>query len=294
MLEFPVPPALPLAAYLAILLGMAIVAGLIGSLAGLGGGVVLVPALILLLRLPFVDAVGTSAISVLATSTAAGAAYVRDGLTDVRTGMALEIATVPGALVGAGLTVVLAHSGLVSILTVLLGVALLVTLPGGLQRRRTEPESGGAERDGIARRWRLEGAYYDRSSQRTIRYRGARAERSLGIMFGAGLVAGMFGIGSGVFKVLALERALGLPMKVATATSNFMIGVTAASASSVLLLAGYVNPVLAAPVALGTILGSFAGTRVLPHLSNRTVKIVFLPLIAALAIELVVRGAFGL
>jgi uncharacterized membrane protein YfcA len=293
MLPLPTLPPLPLALYLAILLAVAIGAGLVGSLAGLGGGVVLVPILIVLLRLPFVDAVGTSAISVLATSTAAGTAYVRDRLTDVRTGMALEIATVPGALVGAALTVALAHSGLVAVLTILLGAALILTLPGGL-RRHSAAATGQVRSDAIARRWRLEGSYYDRATGQTVDYRGQRAGRSLGIMFGAGLVAGMFGIGSGVFKVLALERSLGLPMKVATATSNFMIGVTAASASGVLLLAGYVNPVLAAPVAIGTILGSLAGTRVLPRLTNRTVQLVFLPIIAALAVELVVRGASAL
>ncbi len=274
--------------FVVLLLLFAIGAGFLGSLAGLGGGVIIVPILVLL-GVPFVLAVGASAISVLATSTTAGSAYVHDHLTDLRIGMFLEIATVPGAMVGATVTVLLARSGLQDVLLIVLGVILLATIPGSFLGYRTEVPTG-VKPDHTARRLGFGGSYFDRHLNRQVDYMGESTRPAAGVMFGAGLVAGMFGIGSGVLKVLALDRALKLPMKVSTATSNFMIGVTAAAGSGVLIAAGYVNPLLAAPVALGTTVGSLIGSRILPGLSNRVVRFVFLGLMAALAIELILRG----
>jgi len=277
--------------YAVLLLVLATAAGFLGSLAGLGGGVVIVPILVILFRIPFVIAVGASAISVLATSTTAGAAYVHDHLTDVRIGMFLEIATVPGALAGAALTVYLSRLDLDPILLITLGVVLLATVPGSFLHRSEEvPE--GVVPDRTSRWLHLAGTYFDRRLRRWVTYRAAKTRQALGVMFSAGLVAGMFGIGSGVLKVLALDRALRLPMKISTATSNFMIGVTAAAGASVLLTAGYINPVIVAPVALGTTAGSFLGSRILPGLSNRLIRDVFLVILVVLAIELILRG-FG-
>ncbi len=268
---------------------VAIGAGFLGSLAGLGGGVILVPILVIGFHVDFVLAVGASAISVLATSTAAGATYVHDHLTDLRIGMFLEIATVPGALIGATITIYLAKLGLYPVLFVTLGVVLLSTIPGSFLRHRSEvPE--GVVPDRRARTLGLGGSYHDRNLGREVPYMAASTRPALGVMFGAGLVAGMFGIGSGVLKVLALDGALRLPMKVSTATSNFMIGVTAAAGAGVLLAAGYMNPVIAAPVALGTTVGSLAGSRILPGLRNEVVRYVFLVLMAVLAVELIARG----
>ena len=274
--------------FVVLLLLFAVGAGFLGSLAGLGGGVIIVPILVLL-GVPFVLAVGASAISVLATSTTAGSAYVHDHLTDLRIGMFLEIATVPGAMVGATVTVLLARSGLQDVLLIVLGVILLATIPGSFLGYRAEVPTG-VKPDHTARRLGFGGSYFDRHLNRQVDYMGESTRPAAGVMFGAGLVAGMFGIGSGVLKVLALDRALKLPMKVSTATSNFMIGVTAAAGSGVLIAAGYVNPLLAAPVALGTTVGSLIGSRILPGLSNRVVRFVFLGLMAALAIELILRG----
>ncbi len=268
---------------------VAIGAGFLGSLAGLGGGVILVPILVIGFHVDFVLAVGASAISVLATSTAAGATYVHDHLTDLRIGMFLEIATVPGALIGATITIYLAKLGLYPVLFVTLGAVLLSTIPGSFLRHRTEvPE--GVVPDRRSRTLGLGGSYHDRHLDREVPYMAASTRPALGVMFGAGLVAGMFGIGSGVLKVLALDGALRLPMKVSTATSNFMIGVTAAAGAGVLLAAGYMNPVIAAPVALGTTVGSLAGSRILPGLRNEVVRYVFLVLMAVLAVELIARG----
>lgn len=279
---------LALAVFLLLLCAVGIGAGLLGSLAGLGGGIVLVPALVLGFGVPLVDAIGASAVSVLATSTTTGSAYVRDHLTDVRIGMFLEIATVPGALVGVVATLVLTRSGLSSILLVGLGVLLLATLPGSWRSAETSTVS--LTPDDRSIRLGLIGSYHDQRRGTDVSYQAARTNPALATMFGAGLVSGMFGIGSGVLKVLALERFLGLPPKVATATSNFMIGVTVAASSGVLLLAGSVNPVLVAPVALGTVGGSLLGSRLLPAMSDHRLRLIFLAVVAILGVELILRG----
>jgi uncharacterized protein len=275
------------------LLAVSLAAGFVGSLAGLGGGVILTPVLVLLFGVPFGDAVGASAISVLATSTTSGAAYVHDRLTDLRIGNFLQIATVPGAIIGATATVLLVHTGLVPVLLIVLGLVLLSTVPGSLQMRHEEqpPEVTG---DRLSQRLHFEGSYYDRLHARVVRYRGQNSTEALGVMFGAGIVAGLFGIGSGVLKVLALDRALRLPMKVSTATSNFMIGVTATAGVGVLFAGGLILPLLAAPVALGTTGGSYLGSRLLPGLANRLIRWVFMAILVVLASELLVRGAVSL
>lgn len=275
------------------LLLTAIAAGFLGSLVGLGGGVVLTPVMVLFFGIPFGFAVGASAISVLATSTTSGATYVQDRLTDLRIGNFLQIATVPGALLGATATVLLVHSDLVPVLLILLGIVLFVSVPGSLAMRHEEDPPVGPG-DAISRRLKLEGAYFDRRQSRVVRYRGQNSVSALGVMFGAGIVSGLFGIGSGVLKVLALDRSLRLPMKVSTATSNFMIGVTATAGIGVLLVGGLVLPVLAAPVAIGTTLGSFGGSRLLPDLTNRLVRWLFVVVLVVLAIETILRGAVQL
>jgi uncharacterized protein len=266
-----------------------IAAGLIGSLTGLGGGVVIIPALVVLFAVPFPLAAGTGLVTILATSSTTGAAYVRDRLSDLRIGMFLEIATVPGALIGATATVFLVHASLSDALLIALGVVLVLIVPGSLARRGQElPEP--RPPDARSRALGLRGVYHDQALDREVTYEAADTSPALGVMFGAGLVSGMFGIGGGVFKVLALDRFLNLPMKVSTATSNFMIGVTAAAGAGVLFAAGFVNPVIAAPAAVGTALGAYAGSRVLPGLRNRTVRLLFAPVILVLAIEVILRG----
>jgi uncharacterized protein len=274
---------------LILLLLLSVAAGLVGSLVGLGGGAVVIPLLVVVFGVPVPEAIGTGAITILATSTTTGAAYIRDRLSDLRIGMFLEIATVPGALVGATLTVFLAHANLQSALLVALGVVLLAIIPGALAHRHEEFPSP-VRPDERSRSLGLAGEYYDQSAGRVVTYRAADTTPALGVMAGAGFVSGMFGIGGGVFKVLALERYLRLPMKVSTATSNFMIGVTAAAGAGILFAAGYVTPVVAAPVAIGTAGGAYLGSRILPGLQNRTIRWIFIPVVAALAIETILRG----
>jgi uncharacterized protein len=274
-------------ALLVVLTG--IIAGLVGSLSGLGGAVVVIPVLVIAFNVPFPEATGTGLITILATSSTTGAAYVRDRLSDLRIGMFLEIATVPGALLGATATVFLSHANLNDALLITLGAVLLAIIPSTVFRRKVEIPTGVVP-DARARELSLAGEYHDLALNRDVHYAAGSTSPALGVMFGAGIVSGMFGIGGGVFKVLALERFIGLPMKVSTATSNFMIGVTAAAGAGILLAAGYVNPLIAAPAAIGTAGGAYLGSRILPRLLNRTVRYLFLPVIAALAIEVILRG----
>ncbi len=268
-------------------------AGLVGSLTGLGGGVVVIPVLAIAFGTPFPVATGVGLITILATSSTTGAAYVRDHLTDVRIGMFLEIATVPGALLGASAAVLLARGHLSDALLVALG-AVLVLVVIGQARRTWRAPSAPRPPDRLSRRLRLSGAYYDDAERREVRYAAERTRPALGVMFVAGIVSGMFGIGAGMFKVLSLERYLGIPAKVATTTSNFMIGVTAAAGAGVLLASGYVNPLLATPAAIGTAAGAYVGSYLLRRLDNRTIRIIFLPVVGAFAVETILRGLGGL
>ena len=278
-----------LALFVALLILVAIAAGLVGSLTGLGGGVIVIPLLVVPFGASIPIAIGAGFVTILATSSTTGAAYVRDRLSDLRIGMFLEIATVPGALIGATLTVFLTHQNFQDALLVALGIVLLAIIPGNLARRNIElPEPAPA--DARARRLGLSGDYHDDALGQDVHYQATRTTPALGVMFGAGLVSGMFGIGAGVFKVLALERFLNLPMKISTATSNFMIGVTAAAGAGVMIAAGYVNPIIAAPVAIGTAFGAYLGSRWLSGLRNRTIRLVFIPVIVALALEVILRG----
>jgi uncharacterized protein len=269
-----------------------ILAGLVGSLTGLGGAVIVIPILVIAFGVDFPTAAGAGLMTILATSSTTGAAYLRDRLTDLRIGMFLEIATVPGAILGATATVFLTHANLDNTLLIGLGFVLLAIVPLSYAHRNEELPPPVVP-DARSKRLGLRGRYHDTALGRDVDYTAKSTTPALGVMFGAGVVSGMFGIGGGVFKVLALERFLRLPMKVATATSNFMIGVTGAAGAGILLAAGFVNPLVAAPAALGTALGAFLGSQVLPGLRNRTVRLLFLPVVVALAIEVIVRGLGG-
>ena len=278
--------------YLLALALIAILAGFVGSLTGIGGGVIVIPVLVIFFQVPFVEAVGASVVTVLANSATTGSAYIRDRLTDVRIGMFLEIATVPGAIIGATATVLLAKANLEAALLVALGTILILLSVAGFARHR-EDSLEPAVPDARSRRLGFKGEYYDEQLKRKVAYRAADTDSALGVMFSAGLISGMFGIGSGVLKVFALDGALKLPIKVATATSNFMIGVTACAGAGVLLAAGYVNPVLVAPVAIGATVGAYTGSRLLPGMRSQTVRIAFLLVVIALSVELIIRGAGG-
>src|SRR5690348_6463653 len=262
-----------------------IAAGLLGSLVGLGGGILIVPLLTLLFGFPIYFAIGASIISVIATSSGAAAAYVRDHLTNMRVGMFLELATTTGAISGAFLAGLLAPG----LLSVIFGVILLISAAPLIFKIEEELPQG--VRDDRWAKWlHLASSYSDRHLGRNVSYQVTRTPLGLAMMYVAGLISGLLGIGSGTFKVLALDALMRLPLKVSTTTSNFMIGVTAAASAGIYFSRGDIPPLLAAPVALGILIGALAGARLLAHLSNRTLRLIFLPVIAVSALEMVLHG----
>ncbi len=262
-----------------------IAAGLLGSLIGLGGGVLIVPLLTLVFRLPIGFAIGASIISVIATSSGAAAAYVRDHLTNMRVGMFLELATTIGAISGAFIAGLLAPG----ILSVIFGIILLISAaPVVLKIGEELPQ--GVVNDRWANKLHLASSYPDHHLGREVPYQVTRTPFGLAMMYVAGLISGLLGIGSGTFKVLALDALMRLPLKVSTTTSNFMIGVTAAASAGIYFSRGEIPPLLVAPVALGVLIGALAGARLLTHLSNKTLRFIFLPVIAISALEMVLHG----
>jgi uncharacterized membrane protein YfcA len=269
---------------LLIFLG-SLVAGFLGALTGLGGGVVIVPMLALAFRVNVRYAIGASLVSVIATSSGAAAAYVKEGLSNIRIGMFLEIATTIGALAGVVLALYL-HT---SVIAIVFGVVLLYS--AYLSYRPRHESHRDAKPDRIATFLRMNGSYPTPQGQES--YKVQHVPLGFGLMFGAGVLSGLLGIGSGAVKVLAMDHAMHLPFKVSTTTSNFMIGVTAAASAGIYLSRGYIDPGLAMPVMLGVLGGSLAGARVLTGAKTGVLRIVFSIVIAALAVEMIVNGALG-
>jgi uncharacterized membrane protein YfcA len=267
-----------------------VAAGLVGALAGVGGGILVIPALTIGFGVDFRLAVGASIVSVIATSSGAAAAYVRDRMTDMRVGMFLELATTTGAVCGALVAAAVAPAFLYVLLgLVLLGSAAMQVSRMGEETPPLEPPSP------LASRLRLESSYPDRKLGREVPYSARRIPLGFVLMWIAGVVSGLLGIGSGVLKVLAMDGAMRLPMKVSSATSNFMIGVTAAASAGIYLGRGDVDPQVAAPVALGVLVGAVIGARLLQHVSNRGLRVLFLPVLVAVGVETIGRGlGFGI
>lgn len=270
---------------LLLIFGGAILAGVIGSLVGLGGGVLIVPMLTLLFGVPIHYAIGASIVAVIATSSGAAAAYVRDRMTNLRVGLFLELGTTLGAISGAFLAGYVAPTSLFLIF----GLVLLISVAPVIFKLGEEMPRG-VSNDYWARHLQLAGAYPDRALGKEVSYQVTRTPWGLGMMYIAGVLSGLLGIGSGTLKVLAMDTIMRLPMKVSTTTSNFMIGVTAAASAGVYFARGDVLPVLAAPVALGILAGAFLGAHLLVHLKNRTLRLIFIPVMLAIAVQMVLRG----
>ncbi|HEV7732126.1 MAG TPA: sulfite exporter TauE/SafE family protein [Candidatus Binatia bacterium] len=262
-----------------------IAAGFLGALTGLGGGVVLVPLLTLGFGVDLRYAIGASLVSVIATSSAAAASYVRDGYSNVRVGMFLEVATTIGAVVGA----MIASSVPVSAVSIVFGVVLLWSAIVSL--RQNTDGAGPATADRIATALRLDGSFPVDGHLQT--YHVAHVPGGWGIMFIAGGLSGLLGIGSGALKVLAMDQVMGLPFKVSTTTSNFMIGVTAAASAGLYLHRGYIDPGLTMPVMLGVLLGATLGARLLAGAQVRMLRLVFGFVIMALGVQMIWHGLSG-
>jgi len=260
-------------------------AGFLGALTGLGGGVVLVPLLTLFFHVDIRYAIGASLVGVIATSSGAAASYVKEGFSNIRIGMFLEIATTLGALIGAYLALKVSTPAIATIF----GTVLLYSAYLSIRPLKPLPED--ETPDPLATTLRMNGSYPSLTGPRTYYVR--RVPAGFGIMTIAGILSGLLGIGSGAVKVLAMDQAMRIPFKVSTTTSNFMIGVTAAASAGVYLSRGYIDPGLAMPVMLGVLAGSILGTIVLAKTKTSSLRIVFSAVIILLGLEMLYKGVTG-
>jgi uncharacterized membrane protein YfcA len=247
--------------------------------------VFIIPALTLLFGVDIRYAIGASIVSVIATSSGAAAAYVRERMTDLRIGTFLQVAASAGALAGASLAGRVAPRFLFATF----GVAMAASALAMFWRRR-DPIPDEVHPDALARRLRLGGRYFDRALGREVPYRAGRAGVGFALMVLGGVVSGLLGIGAGGVTVLAMDLGMRLPIKVSTATSNFMIGVTAASGAAVYLARGDVNPFIVAPVAVGVTVGALVGSRLLGRLGGPAVRAAFAAVLLWLALQMLLRG----
>lgn len=280
--------ALGLFELVAFILTASFLAGLAGSMLGIGGGIFLVPYLTLVIGLDVRIAIAASLIGVIATSSGAASVYVRDRLTNLRLGMFLEVATTIGAIAGAFLTLLLSESALHVLF------AIIVTYTAAYMLRTRE---GPRERAAIARpesavstRLRLSSYYFDREDQAVYRYRVERPLAGFSLSALAGAISGLLGVGGGFVKVPAMNAFMRVPMKVAVATSNFMIGVTAAASAFIYYSRGFVDPTLAALIIVGVFLGTMVGTQILERIPARTIRAVFALVLVGIALAMIARA----
>jgi len=272
--------------YLIEILIASILAGIIGALGGLGGGVLIVPFLTLYFHVPISLAIGASIVSVIATSSGSAAAYVRDKISNIRIGTFLVLFTTTGAILGAFIE----HVTPVKVLFFIFGVVLIISVIPMLKKIGEEVPNV-EKNDPLAEKLGLYGEYYDSVLKREVKYKVTGVKPGAAMMFMAGTISGLLGIGSGAFKVLAMDLAMRLPIKVSTTTSNFMIGVTAAASAGIYFFTGDVNPFIAAPVALGVLIGAIIGTKILVRIRSSSVRKIFAVIILIVGLEMILRGA---
>lgn len=272
-------------AFTLILLVSAYLAGLLGSLTGLGGGVVVIPVLTLGFGVDFHYAIGAALVASIATSSGSGSAYVKEGITNIRLGMFLEIATTIGAVVGAIVAVWLNNSTI----AIIYGCVLILT--AAMQQRRKSDHDGVVGSD-LARRLKLFGTWPQRDgSMKAYQLRGVGGGFS--VMLLAGMLSGILGIGSGVLKVIAMDGIMKVPFKVSTTTSNFMMGVTACASAVVYIQRGNIVPGIACPVLIGVLFGALTGARLLKKLDVRLLRQIFCIAILLVAFNMIWQGWTG-
>ncbi len=274
--------------FLSIVVG-GIAAGTLGSLTGLGGATVLVPLLSLFYGIPIIFATGASLVSTIATSAGSASAYTREKITNVKVGIGLEIATTAGAIVGSLTAVYINNNHYSWMIYIIFGAVLLGSLIPTVQRGKYE-EPVPRKADWSTKLFQLAGSYYDKRLKKQVNYEGVRWWLAEFIMFFAGVISGLLGIGSGALKVLGMDWAMNLPMKVTTTTSNFMIGITAATGSSIYWYNGYIQVFIAAATAIGVLIGSFIGAKILMKITNKNIRWIFFAILSFLGIEMLLRG----
>lgn len=266
-----------------ILIG-AYCAGLLGALTGLGGGIVIIPLLTLVLDVDIHYAIGASLVSVIATSSGSAAAYVKEGITNMRLGMFLEIATTLGAVAGAFLSTYIPAQ----YIAIIFGVILIFSAIMSLKKKNQQADPVSSK---SAQMLRLGSFYPDQGQQ--IQYGVRNVFGGFGLMAFAGMISGLLGIGSGSLKVIAMDKVMRIPFKVSTTTSNFMMGVTAAASAVVYLQRGYIDPGLSMPVMLGVVFGAITGSKILVKAKSKSLKVVFAVVISILAIQMIYKGLSG-
>ena len=265
-----------------LLLVTAIVAGFLGAILGLGGGIIVVPVLTLVYKIDIRYAIAASLVSIVATSSGAAASYLKDSLTNLRLAVFLEVGTVTGAIVGFLLAMYIKAQFLFLLFGVFLFFSALMML-----RKRDEHRS--TVNHPWAEKLKLDGSYPQSDGTLTA-YKVENVPLGLFAMFGAGILSALLGIGSGIFKVLAMDGAMKLPIKVSSATSNFMIGVTASASAGAYLLKGDVRPEITAPVAVGIILGSFVGAKVMVKMPAALIRKIFVVVLAVVSVQMIIKG----
>lgn len=268
--------------FILILLIGAYVAGLLGSLTGFGGGVVIIPLLTMVLGVDFQYAIGGALVASIATSSGSGVVYVRQGMTNVRLGMFLEIATAIGAVCGAFVAVWLNNN----VIAVIFGVVLLFS---AFNQQRKKQDHLCTEGSSLAKKLQLYGTFPQKSGALQS-YEITNVVGGFGLMTIAGMLSGILGIGSGALKVLAMDELMRVPFKVSTTTSNFMMGVTAAASAVIYIQRGNINPTIAGAVLLGVLAGSMTGAQLLKRLDVRLLRKLFAILITLVAFNMIYNG----
>lgn len=265
---------------LILLLG-AYLAGLAGSLTGLGGGVVIIPLLTLFFHVDIRYAIGAALVASIATSSGSASAYVKEGITNIRLGMFLEIATTTGAVIGA----ILAIYTPVNLVAILFGVMLIFSAAMTLRKKH---EGALLEGSKLSYALKLNSSYPSKDGP--VEYKLKNIGGGFSIMTIAGMLSGLLGIGSGALKVLAMDTAMKVPFRVSTTTSNFMVGVTAAASAVVYLQRGYIDPGIAFPVIIGVLAGAFTGSKLLMKIDVKKLKLIFSIAITLIALNMIYNG----
>lgn len=272
-----------------LMLGVGIFAGIMGSILGIGGGMIVTPIVTLAMGLDIKYAIGASIIAVIATSSGSTIAFLKDDVLNLRVAMFLEIATTIGAIIGALLTGAFEPM----ILYILFGSLLVFSSWNMYRKMRSGQEVlQQVHADKWAEKFNLNSSYYDKNTKQQVDYQVENVPGGFLIMLGAGLASGMLGIGSGAFKVMAMDGAMKMPLKPSSATSNLMMGVTAAASATVYFFNGSIRPDLAVPLALGILSGSTIGTRIMQILPSKLIRLIFIPILLYLGLQMILKG-FG-
>ena len=269
---------------------IAVLAGFLGSLVGLGGGIIITPALTILFGIDIKYAIGASIVAVIATSSGSAIAFVKDHVSNMRVGMLLEVFTTAGGIVGALMAGIFSSK----LLYIFFSLILLNSFYGMLKKtgliNKGKKEEDKVENDKYADKYKLNSTYYDKATGETVKYNVTNVPQGSLVMFGAGFASGLLGIGSGAFKVVALDTYMKLPIKVSTATSNFMMGVTATASALIYFFNGTINPAIPAPIALGTLIGSRTGAKVMQRLDAKYIRYIFLPILLFTIVNMFLKG----